>query len=147
MKPFIWGVWLLRLLTFLWCFNSGTWSQGIIYSLKKEKNIQSSLSIMQFLQGILYRQLVLFLVIPRSIKSGSQNIAFSNFIKSYFTFTFDFITVAFILITTLAVILKLLYRCCYGVLIMNKFNWQTGKSQCFDCKKIFAYIRKFQTSK
>ena len=117
---------------------------------KRRKEHKSILIIiLSFYKGyrILYRQLVVFLVIPRSIKSGSQNIAFSNFIKSYFTFTFDFITVAFILITTLAVILKLLYRCCDGVLIMNKFNWQTGKAQCFDCKKIFAYIRKFQTSK
>ena len=134
------GLWLLRLLTFLWCFNSATWSQGTVYSLKRRKKHQSILIINNTVSirdiGYFIDSL-LFLVIPRSPKSGSQNIAFLNFFKSYFTFAF--------VITKLAVILKLLYRCCYGVFIIKQFNWQTSKAQCFDCEKICA--RKFQTSK
>ena len=44
------------------------------------------------------------------------------------------------------VILKFLYLSCYDVSITDQFYWQASEAQCFDCEKICACARQFQTS-
>ena len=90
---------------------------------------------------------LLFLVIPRSLKTRSQNIATLNLFQAIALSLSLLSPVVVILITRLAVILKFLYLCCYGVSITKKFNWQAGEAQCFDCEKTCVCAWLFQTSK
>ena len=109
------------------------------YLYRKILNNILCFSKAKFIPLLQYIDSLLFLVVPRSPKTCSQNIS---------TFSLSPVSGCRSQRKRLAADkLKFLYLSCYDVSITNQFHQQPGKAQCFDCKKICVCAQQFQVSK